>query len=320
MRLVSARQTPRRSSVDPMVLRSGSAQQHMYRIFSLTFRSDCRLFCDSWSGRPGSIDVSIERSTRSSIETVEGLVDSGALFRIPNVGLFRVQAGNSIRYWCPELTRSSPIPNSVKMVLSGPCMAAILRQRGMLALHASSVLIGDKAVCFLGSSQTGKSSLAASFLYEGYRVLSDDLVAIQTNGVPRNYPGFPRIFLRKDAAKFFSESNGFAVKPSIERDGKLQLQHTGRHVDQSAISMSHVYQLKLGPYTSIEGCGERQAYGILRSNLRGDFAVKSKEARVATELSISSLARNVRVATLQRAPGLSSLRDTVHAVVSDVLS
>jgi hypothetical protein len=292
---------------------------HFYSAFALTIRSDCRLLCPT-SGPFKRVGVCLSRSTRSSVESTGDLVDHYFRFRVPNVGVFRVKQGSTVHYWYPGLSEGCPVPNSVKMVLGGACMSAILRQRGTLALHAASVLIGGKVVCFVGSSRSGKSSLAAAFLYEGFRVLSDDLMAIQMNGVPRSPAGFPCIFLRKDAAKFFSGSNGFAVKPSIERDGKLQLQHTGHYANQSAHRVSHLYKLKLGPYTSIEECSERQAYGIIKSHLRGELVEESKEARVATEISVSSLARNVRVATLQRAPGLSSLRETVHAVVSDVLS
>jgi hypothetical protein len=57
----------------------------------------------------------------------------------------------------------------------------ILFQRRLFLLHASSVLVGDEAWCFMGSPGAGKSSTAAAFIKAGCRLLSDDLTAMQVN-------------------------------------------------------------------------------------------------------------------------------------------
>jgi hypothetical protein len=75
--------------------------------------------------------------------------------------------------------------------LLGPLLGFALRLRGVLAFHASAVLIGGRAVALLGPSGAGKSTTAAAFATAGFPVLSDDVVAVRiVAGVPLAYPSY----------------------------------------------------------------------------------------------------------------------------------
>lgn len=63
--------------------------------------------------------------------------------------------------------------------LLGPVLGFVLRLRGMIALHASAVVIDDRAVAFAGPQGAGKSTLAAAFAQLGYPVLTDDVTALK---------------------------------------------------------------------------------------------------------------------------------------------
>jgi hypothetical protein len=65
--------------------------------------------------------------------------------------------------------------------LYGPVLALVLRMRGVLALHASAVLVDGEAVLFVGGNGAGKSSLAAACAQAGFAVLSDDVVALRAH-------------------------------------------------------------------------------------------------------------------------------------------
>jgi hypothetical protein len=62
--------------------------------------------------------------------------------------------------------------------LVGPILAFVLRRRGALLLHGSSVAMGKAAVTFLGPSGAGKSTLAAALAKRGFSLLADDLMII----------------------------------------------------------------------------------------------------------------------------------------------
>ena len=55
----------------------------------------------------------------------------------------------------------------------------LLSKRGHLVFHAAAVEIGEHAIAFMGASGRGKSTLAASFAGNGYRLLTDDGLVLQ---------------------------------------------------------------------------------------------------------------------------------------------
>src|SRR6185369_17221085 len=68
---------------------------------------------------------------------------------------------------------------ALALFLAGPALAVALHQRGRLVLHATAVAIGGRALAILGEKGAGKSTLAAALTRRGYRLLSDDIVAIE---------------------------------------------------------------------------------------------------------------------------------------------
>jgi hypothetical protein len=80
-----------------------------------------------------------------------------------------------------------------------PALLCFLR-RGDLPLHASAVQVGDGALVIGAPSRFGKTTLAAAFWREGFRVLSEDLVCIAPSG-PSVLPGPALLRLRPDMAE-----------------------------------------------------------------------------------------------------------------------
>lgn len=83
----------------------------------------------------------------------------------------------------------------------GSAMSALLQQRQLLPLHASSVVTDKGALLVTGRSGAGKSTLIAQLAAMGYPVLADDVTAIAVDqaGVPLARPGLPAMRLWKDA-------------------------------------------------------------------------------------------------------------------------
>jgi hypothetical protein len=96
----------------------------------------------------------------------------------------------------------------------GPVLGLALRFRGTTCLHASAVVIGDRAVAFVGPPGAGKSTTAAALARRGCPVLSDDIVALmETASGFQVLPAYPHLSLwpgpvfalygREDAAPRF---------------------------------------------------------------------------------------------------------------------
>ena len=99
--------------------------------------------------------------------------------------------------WLPSLTTED-----VATYLVGPVMGFILRRRGVLALHASSVYMSGKAVILCGSSESGKSTVAAALALRGVPVLTEDISPVKEDkGSLYVESGYPRICLWPDAVE-----------------------------------------------------------------------------------------------------------------------
>ena len=85
--------------------------------------------------------------------------------------------------------------------LLGSVLAACLKQRGILTLHASAVATDAGAVLFAGHSGAGKSTLLAALVERGYSMLADDVTGIvpDGDGAPVALPAFPCVRLWSDA-------------------------------------------------------------------------------------------------------------------------
>jgi len=138
------------------------------------------------------------------------------LFRLDAVARYRVQAG---KYITIE-PKKSATPEEVRLFLFGSAMGALLHQRGMLAIHASSVEKGLKGFLIAGSSSSGKSTLAAGLLEKGYSIISDDISVIGFEKEDGNfiYPGIPHLKLWKDVLLHLNERLDLEkVRPKLEK-------------------------------------------------------------------------------------------------------
>jgi len=112
--------------------------------------------------------------------------------------------GDGRRLWFGSLGTNSL--ESLQVYLLGRALSFALVKQGFEPLHSTAIVLDGEALAFLGESGYGKSSLAAGFLGDGYRLLTDDLLVLhETGGRLLAYPGPPRIKLfPKVAARFLS--------------------------------------------------------------------------------------------------------------------
>jgi hypothetical protein len=66
--------------------------------------------------------------------------------------------------------------------LAGPVLSFAFRLRGEFSLHASAIVVGNRALAFAGSHAAGKSTTAAALGRRGYAVLTDDILRVTRCG------------------------------------------------------------------------------------------------------------------------------------------
>lgn len=170
-----------------------------------------------------SPDVIIrEAKTPTSLENASG---RGALYEInrrqmlmklDNVANYLVSDGREI-----IIERLPAVDDATtRLFLFTSAMGALLHQRGMLPLHASSIETPYGAVLFTGQSGIGKSTTAALFRQRGYTILADDVTVISLiDGKPMAVPGFPQMKLWEDSlVKLGEEAQSLKrIRPEIEK-------------------------------------------------------------------------------------------------------
>jgi len=108
----------------------------------------------------------------------------------------------------------------VESYLLGIVLSFWLEWQGVMALHASAVVVGKQAIAFCGQSGDGKSSLAASFVQAGYPLLTDDILAVdgREGSEMVGYAGFPLMRMMPESSQHFVRSTELArVNPYSEK-------------------------------------------------------------------------------------------------------
>jgi hypothetical protein len=109
---------------------------------------------------------------------------------------------------------------SFDVYLLGQALSFALVKGGFEPVHATAVVVEDQALAFLGDCGLGKSTLAASFLQAGHRLLTDDLLLLQptTRGILA-HPGPARIKLFPGMARRLlgEGSSGVPMNPKTQK-------------------------------------------------------------------------------------------------------
>lgn len=216
---------------------------------------------------------------------------------VSGIGRFAVDHPKSLI----ELTQIEQAVTLAELVetLVGPPLIVALAGRGIHCLHASAVMVGDRAVAIAGASGLGKSTLARSLPAQfgsPYTLLADDILPIHVEeSRVQALPRYPQLKLPSER------------QPSLNAP--------------EAIPLVALYVLQvaggLEKRTRIETMGPRTAVvEIMRNTVASrlfDRDFMSEHFRAAT-----SMAENVPVRFLHYPHTDSSLGEAYEALLQDV--
>lgn len=184
-----------------------AAKGVVYKAFGLKVSSPIPLpELPQTNGQENDIDVEIEIADLSGLwrelvppQKKSVVMKDLYMFQIPSIARFCIENGSRIIV--------SPFgalnPNDIRLFILGTCMGAVLLQRKVLPLHGSALVIDGKAYCIIGDSGAGKSTLASVFLSKGYRLLTDDIIAVSlsSDNTPLVSPSYPQQKLWRESLK-----------------------------------------------------------------------------------------------------------------------
>ena len=198
---------------------------YRYTAFGLNIESELLL--------PGVQQGGAERYPTVKIRQARPDFDWAGLMDYHDAGDFLVAhlVDGSLLYWLEKGQSITFLPKDscpdelaeflMQSMATGFALALLLRQRGYLVLHATILQNEKHTIGFLGGSGWGKSTLAEFFSQHGYRVLSDDIGALEvTEDNICALQGLPLVKLRPESAQWLlSTSNS----PSPVLDGRVYL-------------------------------------------------------------------------------------------------
>jgi hypothetical protein len=113
-------------------------------------------------------------------------------------GRFLVESGDLVK-----LERNAGCEDKIlEAYLITTLIVELLRQRGMLVLHANTLMTDKGAIALSGVSGAGKSTTLASLISRGCQMVSDDVtvLSLDSHGTIVALPGIPKLNLCEDAA------------------------------------------------------------------------------------------------------------------------
>jgi hypothetical protein len=172
-----------------------------YRAYGLGIHCDFEL--PEFVAGAGDCDVAIRLDPAPA--PPEALIDESSVdfterettLSFKRAGVFRVRDGREV------VINAAPGADQslLRLYLVGKVLATLLYQRGLLVLHGSAVEVDGQAVCFMGVSCFGKSSIAATLHRAGHKIVADDITAVDLRGsLPLALPAFPQLKLDPEVA------------------------------------------------------------------------------------------------------------------------
>ncbi len=207
----------------------------------------------------------------------------------------------------------------VATFLVGPVLGFVLRLRGVIPLHASSVVLNGSAIALVGVKGSGKSTTAAGFAKLGNAILAEDLAPlVELDNQFWVCPGYPRINLWPESVlSLFGSPDAL---PLVTPDwGKrfLPLDKVGMMFQREASPLSMIFVL--GPWDPnirapiFHELSNQSALLQLVINTYVNYLLDSEMRRREFEV-VGRLISSVPVVKMTRPESAAPISDLCHAI------
>ena len=241
--------------------------------------------------------------------------DGSIYLKWPGVVEFLISS-DGCRVLCKAF-ESKTHQEALETYVLGPVLSFVLVRRGIEQLHSTAVVVGGKAIAFIGNSGYGKSTLGAAFLWAGYRLLTDDLLVLRKAGHELlAYPGPQRIKLLPNIATLLMPDRARKTRMNAFTS-KLVVSLTDNEFQQYAVPLHTIYFLHPPPSrdcaTVVRRRSRRQAFlELLRSNYNELVTYKDRPRHQF--MHAAELAENVVLKSIsypRKVESLPQVRDTI---------
>lgn len=293
---------------------------HVYKLYDLTLAMPFRcpiLTPVLTTGTVPDVDVVEGEVSRSlAAPVVEGTNWQAApglfLFRGGrSSGRFLVEGGRRITLY------RNPTAKDTKLCahLLASVFAALLRQRGLLVLHANVVTTPRGAVAISGVSGAGKSTTQAALIARGCRMVTDDITVIcmAPDGRIMALPGVPKMNLCEDAAEKFGHDVAVLQRNPL-RHAKVLVPLAPGDTLLESVPLKAIYHLDCHPG---EGLIVKQLAGVVKFGTLQEciYGPLFPEEHNGLFPLLSSVGSQVDIVRIDRPAGRWSADEIVEAIL-----
>ncbi len=206
-----------------------------------------------------------------------------------------------------------------RLSLFGAALGLLLIQRGYLMLHGGAVAFPAGTALLLGPSLMGKSTLTSELCLQGGRLLTDDVVSIETSASPPMVmPGIPFIKLWPDTISHAPDGAWTrALHPDFSKLGHRV--EDGTLADPTPVG--RIYVLAVGEKLESEPISGVEAFKALMASL---YATRYGESFVSglagheTLVKMTRLLDHATVTVLRRPRDLGLLPETAAMIAGEL--
>ncbi len=285
-----------------------------YKAYGLVFSSDIALPELATAEEPPVAFIRVQPlSEEPPCESAGGSCLEG---RVLDALRFRVRDGRSITV---EPLRKIE-EEEIRVYVLGVLMSILLRQRGLLVIHASALVKQGQAVAFVGDSGWGKSTLAGFFVQAGgYELLNDDVMALKMDQVPIHVlPGFAQIKLRPEAEHWLAEE--YSTLPALHANSPKRVATPRQFFHSEEVPLARIYLLEpeAREKSAVVDIAPRNTLLELISHTRVTNVMTEPEIQARHFLQCQHLLQRVQVKRLERKRDLNALGDILQVVERDL--
>jgi hypothetical protein len=231
---------------------------------------------------------------------------------------FRLCYSDGHRFWLDrngtEVWAVWPAWSSIEEVSSyllGPVLGILLRYRGVISLHASSVAVDGRAVAFVGPPGAGKSTAAATIGRLGCPIVADDITALEErNGQFFVNPAYPGVSLWPDSVESLYGANASAGSRDAAWEKRRIASREGLQFQGRPLPLKKIFILGDNDNEGFMSPVGTLAQKRLLSLISNTYATNILDSRMRAEelIVLGRLASNIDIAYLEAHPSVSQLK------------
>ncbi len=245
--------------------------------------------------------------------------ENRAFFSFIGIGRFVILNGETI-----YIDKKVEINKTTRLFLFGTVASLLLLQRGLVPLHGSGILFKGEAILFLGHSGFGKSTILAGLMKKGYKMLTDDIAAIDTSqSVPCVLPSFPSLKLWADSLVMLNKSTeGLDYIRDDDKLLKYRVPTENIASNKTAIPINTIYILNPSkqPTNIIESLQNKEKVNALINYTFQKMALKRQNLHKEHFLKVMQIVNYSRIVELNRPEKGMELNELVNLIENDLIS